>query len=1337
MSLQFGPEVRKAFRRRLLAGLLLLALLVIAPYWFGTSWLEFERVRATSTIQNSAPVVSVSAASYLGAPGSLAPNSIVAAFGNQLASGTLAAQSNPLPTTLLTTRVTVNNIPAQLFFVSARQVNYLMPANTPPGDGEVVITTTQPNGDQIVSRGPVRISSTDPSIFTADSSGGGAPVALVGRINAAGAFSYDSSPPYRPDPANSGRIIPAPVDAGTAERPAYLILYGTGIRNAQANSIRVLIGGVEVPVEYFGSVENYAGLDQVNLRIPHSLKGKGLVDVAVVVNGVSSNVVTIDLAGTSGPSLKISGFSASAPSLAGETVTIRGTGFSAVPEENTVRFGPAQARVVAASPSQLTVIVPFGAQSGLVTVQSKQIEARSIDVFRVRTSISGIVQTTGTASSPPLPLNNVTVRLAGTNISVRTTPQGTFVLSDIPAGVSLIEFDGGTNVSSPPFPSVTLKLSATADRDNQITKPVSLQQVRGGTASVGGTIGSPLSDPLSFQRALLLDAISRRSGANTSEPRLRSGIGGASQSSPLSKTVKITDRGVAIDIPIGTGVRFPDGKTSGQVQLTVIEGARLPGISIPIGVNAAVIAQVTPLGTRFQPGAAISFPNPAPNTLGPGERLPLYRYDPSTGAFVRRGVGVVSLDRSTIESEGKVVDIASFWMVAIPTRTTTVTGRVIDSLGLPAAGVKVSAIGRASLSDQNGGFTINDVAGPSNGLLQVDAVVPQQYGTPPTGRSGATAFVAGGITNVGNITLTDTRQAGLVLSPFTIDMPATSSVVPVSVTLTEPAPAGGLTISLLTDDQEVIKLPNTITIAAGQTTTTFDVGRVGPGAATIEARALLGNRNIVASADVSVASQGPVLTSISPAVAPVGGRVTISGKGLTPVPNNQFVSLFRNGSLVEILNPLENEIVSDNDGRTSLRIKIPSTGSGQVSLAVAAIDPLTGVMSENSNLLSLTITEQPIPAPRLSLVLPGEGKPRDRIRIVGSGFSLIPAENLVYFTPSGQSGLAIEGQVLESTEDSLIVSVPALGISPGNLAITVRRTASSGAVSSESNAVSFLITSVQDEPSNPSLTTVVNLSNGTPSGKDGDRIVVSGRDFGFGFFTTPTRLNVVDQIVTLVVFTQNKEFVNFSVPVSATAGNRIETVVPSGLRTGPASITVLNFDTETGQMSDESAPILFNITEGSDFRLEEGEPNDSPDLATRIFFPVKVEGRIAPGDSGSVKVVFDKTTSIVLADLFSLKLEQLVRGSVTLSFNEGADLDLFVLRRNSQGRYEVFASSTNTEGRVESLTADLSPGEYLVGLGTFRGATPYVLSLQYASNLPIRPAAMKWGEVIEATVNER
>ena len=48
-----------------------------------------------------------------------------------------------------------------------------------------------------------------------------------------------------------------------------------------------------MPVLSAGAQSQYAGLDQVNVELPGSLRGRGDVDVALAVDGKPANVVTI------------------------------------------------------------------------------------------------------------------------------------------------------------------------------------------------------------------------------------------------------------------------------------------------------------------------------------------------------------------------------------------------------------------------------------------------------------------------------------------------------------------------------------------------------------------------------------------------------------------------------------------------------------------------------------------------------------------------------------------------------------------------------------------------------------------------------------------------------------------------------------------------------------------------------------------------------------------------------------------------------------------------------------------------------------------------------------
>src|SRR5689334_8488340 len=88
-------------------------------------------VSATLADVASATVTTISAAAYNAVP-FVAPESIVAAFGSNLATTTQSATAQPLPTELGGTSVEVNGRKAGLFFVSPNQINYVIPDATEP-----------------------------------------------------------------------------------------------------------------------------------------------------------------------------------------------------------------------------------------------------------------------------------------------------------------------------------------------------------------------------------------------------------------------------------------------------------------------------------------------------------------------------------------------------------------------------------------------------------------------------------------------------------------------------------------------------------------------------------------------------------------------------------------------------------------------------------------------------------------------------------------------------------------------------------------------------------------------------------------------------------------------------------------------------------------------------------------------------------------------------------------------------------------------------------------------------------------------------------------------------
>ncbi|MFN0110975.1 MAG: IPT/TIG domain-containing protein [Blastocatellia bacterium] len=1314
----------ESFSNRIIL-LTVFALLLIGAIRFSNL---FPATRAAATVQNSVSVTSVSAASYVGYPATLGHSSIAAAFGTQLSTGVQAAPGQPLPMALAGTSVTVAGVPAQLFFVSPEQVNYLVPPNVPAGDAQVVVTALTANGDQIVSKGQIRIAGNAPAIFTANASGAGVPAAVTGRINASNQFVFDPTPPFEFDPVTPGRLIPSPIDVGTADRPAFLILYATGLRNAAVGSVKAVIGGLEIPITPV-EAPGFTGLDQINLQIPLSLKGRGLVDLAIVAAGVSSNTVTVNLAGTPSAILSITGFSVTEPAVAGQTISIAGNGFSTNVNDNVVRFGSAQARVIAATPGQLTVMVPFGAESGKVLIQTPQGETRSVASFRVKTSVSGLIQTAGSISAEPSPLEGVAVRVVGTNITARSNREGAFVIPDIPVGPAQLEVDGATTNSTPPFPRITLKKTILAERDNQFTQTISLQQASGGSGTVGSfdsVDGSRLSvvgeeEPLagnqwaiSFKQLVsTLNSSVQSSATDNRQPTTDNRLLAKQQST--GKSTIISNGGVSLEVPLGTTVRFPDGKTRGSVQLTVVNRSRLPGLALPAGVYSSTIAQITPLGTEFSPGASLTFPNPDQTNLPPGAKVDLYRYDSTSGNFIRRGTATVSADRARVVADARSVDVASYWFAAVPSGVTTVIGKVVNESNAPVSRAKVTVNGRSSLTDANGGFSIADVATAGNTQIQAEVVWPRQWASTPRGTSAQTNVVVGGITNVGTITLTNTNVTGLALSPFVVDFKPSDAPKKVDVTLTQPAAAGGLAVSLTSGNTAVATVPASVTIAAGQTTASFNVTRIGAGATTIQAKATVGGTALETFAVVTVASAAPVLTAANPTSAAAGTKITISGTGFSSVPRNNVFGMFRGNNLVWIFNPERNENLTDSAGKISVRLEVPPVGAGAVTIRAAVVNLTTGVLSDLSAPLNFTVIATTVPTPALTSVSPGQGKPRDRVTITGSNFSTSLFQNVVIFKQGNEESSA---RIVQASATQLVVEVPSYDIVRGPALILVSRVASDGAKGTRSNALEFNITEEVTPPVKPTLASLVNTANQQPSGRDGNTIRATGANFGLNYVDVRNLDLANDEpLISILLFYQNNQYANFALPTGAQGGTQLTATVPTGMVAGPAQVTIATFDLETGLFSDESAPVNFTVTATSLRLIDEDEPNNSPDTATELIFPVIVSGSASLNDPAEFVVQLTGGRTEKLHDMFYLKLDKDTPLTISLGFLLLGDLDLFLLQENANGDLAVVASSARGQTLLEQLSGTFKAGEYYIAVGAFTGGSGYLLTVTQGASL--------------------
>lgn len=248
------------------------------------------RTDVKNLLSNFGVVASVSAASF--SSSALAGASIVAAFGDNLASSVQVGSSLPLPVSLAGTSVTVRdnaNVekPARLFFVSPTQINFLMPEGLAAGTATVLVA----NGEGRLSTGTVTIAAVAPGLFSANSNGRDVPAAVILRIKADGSQIYEQLATF--DPALN-KFVAAPIDLGAETDQVFFVGYGTGFRGRSSlGAVSVKIGGADSEVLFAGAAEGFFGLDQLNTRIPRSLIGKGEVDLELTVDGVKANVLKL------------------------------------------------------------------------------------------------------------------------------------------------------------------------------------------------------------------------------------------------------------------------------------------------------------------------------------------------------------------------------------------------------------------------------------------------------------------------------------------------------------------------------------------------------------------------------------------------------------------------------------------------------------------------------------------------------------------------------------------------------------------------------------------------------------------------------------------------------------------------------------------------------------------------------------------------------------------------------------------------------------------------------------------------------------------------------------
>ena len=244
-------------------------------------------VGVTLAVQAPAAAFTV-ALSTAGQVEPFAAQSIVSAYGTNLATNTGSATSLPLPTSLDDTTVTATDSAgvarlAPLFYVSPSQVNFEIPAGTASGTASVSIQ----NQNGTTQSATIQTGNVSPGLFELNTAG----LVAAWVLPVISGTQQPLQPVYQ---IASGNVVPLPISLGSSTEQVYLEMYGTGIRNA--NSVTATVGSLSVPVLFAGAAPGFAGEDQVNIGpLPDALAGKGSVNIVLTADGQAANTVNVTI----------------------------------------------------------------------------------------------------------------------------------------------------------------------------------------------------------------------------------------------------------------------------------------------------------------------------------------------------------------------------------------------------------------------------------------------------------------------------------------------------------------------------------------------------------------------------------------------------------------------------------------------------------------------------------------------------------------------------------------------------------------------------------------------------------------------------------------------------------------------------------------------------------------------------------------------------------------------------------------------------------------------------------------------------------------------------------
>ncbi|MCW5962822.1 MAG: hypothetical protein KIT83_02195 [Bryobacterales bacterium] len=231
-----------------------------------------------------------------------APGMILTLFGENLAAESGSASAVPLPLNLAGTSVErwrfqeQDWVPVPLFYVSPGQINFQLPPDLSvlENQEEEIRLRVRRGATMSVNETRVMLRNRSVSLFSANSSGAGAPAGFAVRVRASG--EQERSNLFL---CGNGQCTPNAAPMGGTGDELFLELFGTGFRNrGAATQMKAFVGTAEAEISFAGPHPTFVGLDQVNVKVPRDTPRGQDIDLYIWVrNGtapwIASNRLTV------------------------------------------------------------------------------------------------------------------------------------------------------------------------------------------------------------------------------------------------------------------------------------------------------------------------------------------------------------------------------------------------------------------------------------------------------------------------------------------------------------------------------------------------------------------------------------------------------------------------------------------------------------------------------------------------------------------------------------------------------------------------------------------------------------------------------------------------------------------------------------------------------------------------------------------------------------------------------------------------------------------------------------------------------------------------------------